>query len=128
MKQLIFLTVLGAISFAAKAQLTTQRWEATISIPNPTECFLQFDHDTMKLFTKDMPAAPVESMRFTAASDTLTLVKLDGQSPCDNTPAVYRATVKDNVLQFASISDACDVRVNALIEMPWKPYTAGGSQ
>lgn len=129
MKKLLFFAILGTASFTVKAQqLTGQRWEATISIPNPTDCYLQFDHDTMNLFMKDMPTAPLESMRFTSSNDTLTLVKLSGNSPCDAGQAIYKTTIKDNQLQFSKVEDACDVRVNAFLETPWKPYAAGGSQ
>ncbi len=127
MKKMLFLTcICCSISFVASAQLAASRWYATINIPDPTECYLQFGQDTVRLFSVDMPGNALESMTYTLQNDTLTITKLEGQSPCEVTGRVrYKTTITEKELKFIQLDDACDVRVRALVDQPWKPLAGG---
>ncbi|PUZ24348.1 hypothetical protein GA0116948_10760 [Chitinophaga costaii] len=125
MKKIMFFLVIGnSLPFIAKAQLAATRWTASVNIPDPTPCYLQFDKDTLRLFPVSTPGNALESMSYQLHNDTITLVKLDGQSPCSvGNAAHYKTIISEKELKFLQLDDACDVRIQVLSNQTWTSWT-----
>ena len=121
MKKVLLLAIVCCFAaVSAKAQVNAHSWIATVSIPSPSVAFLKFSNDTLELITTEDNQV-VETMTYKLASDTLTLLKVSGGSPCDATkPVYYKTAIKEDQLIFTNVNDECDPRIGALTGQPWK--------
>lgn len=112
MKKTIFSLVSLIFAQIASAQIANTSWSGTFNIPDPAQMVLQFKSDTLLLSFSNNNV--LESMTYKINSDTLFIVKIDGQSPCDyTTPAIYKLTMKEERLFITALKDDCSERVSA---------------
>jgi hypothetical protein len=107
--------VLAAFVFSAQfasAQLQNTTWTGIFKVPDEMESVLQFTGDTMVLKT---PAdLAIETMTYRVNKDTITILKLDGNSGCSlSKPAIYKYAIKNNRLIITAIDDDCEQRAAA---------------
>ncbi len=123
-----FKTILSAVfvfvlSINAKAQLAGTQWQATINIPMPVKAMFDFKADTLFLIQVNSPDSGMvhEIMKYKFENDTLSLQKISGDSPCDNSSVgKYKVEFKDEKMFLILIEDACDARANAWpSDDPW---------
>jgi hypothetical protein len=120
-KHLLLLAATALLGPAARAQLTDTRWTGTVNAPDPVPVVLHFKTDTLIIHVAGDPANVIETMQFSLKDNRLTLYKLDGLSPCDNTTAgIYSALVKDNNLSLTVVEDRCAQRAEAFPAEPFK--------
>jgi hypothetical protein len=116
-----FLTIcpLFLFAFFAQAQLTNTRWKGQMMIPSPNEVILDFRIDTVYLFV--LPDSQlVETMIYSRKDSIITLTKVSGHSPCDETQVgKYQVSWKDDNLHMLPTNDPCESRFNAFIDAPW---------
>lgn len=112
MKKTIFSLVSLIFAQIAFAQITNTSWSGTFNIPDPAQMVLQFKSDTLLLGFSNNNV--LESMTYKISNDTLSIIKIDGQSPCDfTTPATYKLTMKEKKLFITALNDDCAERVSA---------------
>ena len=106
---LICIVFSSATSFA---QLADTKWQGTFYIPSENECYLHFKKDTLNLVFAESGDI-IEAMKYTVSGDTLTLSKLYGGSPCEETAALYKFKVNADKLKLSIVSDNCSARASA---------------
>lgn len=112
MKKILFsiaALVFAQISFA---QLANTSWSGNFNIPDQTPMVVEFKSDSLIVSFTDKTV--LESMKYKINNDTLSIVKLEGQSPCSLTStATYKVTMKDKKLFIALLDDDCFERSSA---------------
>src|SRR5277367_5831665 len=95
----IYITFVASLAFATTfAQLENTRWKSTIKIEGPVNVIFDFKKDTASLYTV-ADSTLIETMTYTHTDTSFTLMKIDGQSDCDNTtPGKYGFALKDDKL------------------------------
>lgn len=115
MKRIICLIIAIASVSLVKAQFANTSWKGSFDIPDLTEMVLQFKSDSLLLNYPD--GSTFETMKFKINNDTLSILKLDGQSSCSySDTATYKIWVKDKKLFISSLTDDCPDRISA-----WPP-------
>jgi hypothetical protein len=118
-KTITFLIAVLCAGTMAHAQLANTKWKNTMMIPEAVECILDFTKDTAKILVADEDML-VETMLYTIKQDTLTIVKLNGTSPCDTeTVGKYKFELKDDKLTIVPIADDCNDRSAAFLPDAW---------
>jgi hypothetical protein len=90
--------------------LINTTWSGKINVPDPVDAEMEFRKDS--LFTY-VGTDLVETSSFKIKGDTLILQKISGMSTCDQQPADYRYTIKNDVLKLEALSDHCTERKSA---------------
>lgn len=112
MKKIIFSLFSLALVQIASAQMANTSWSGTFYVPDPAKMILQFKGDTLLL--NFSTGNVLESMKYTISNDTLSIIKIEGQSPCDySTVATYKLTMKENKLFITPLKDDCSERAAA---------------
>lgn len=113
-KNLFCLLLLTVLSGTVKAQLANTKWKGVLKLENDVNVRFDFGKDTLSVLNLD-DGMLIEKMTYTDTKATFTLLKVSGQSDCDNTtPGKYRYAVKDAVLSISLIEDACADRSSAI--------------
>jgi cell wall-associated protease len=122
-KTILLTAFIFVLSTHAKAQLAGTHWQATINIPMPVKAMFDFKADTLFLIQVNFPDSGMlhETMKYKFENDTLSLQKISGDSPCDNSSVgKYKVEFKDEKMFLILIEDACDGRANAWpSDDPW---------
>ena len=127
MKLFVCTCILIFTAVYAHAQLANTRWKTTILLDAPKNVMFDFGKDLLTVYTI-ADSTLVEAMKFTDKDHVLTMVKISGQSDCDNTtPGRYRYTINNDTILVKMISDSCTDRssvVDGSKWFRWKDYTA----
>lgn len=109
------IVLLAAIIFSSRisfGQIANTNWKGYFQTPDSVELVLHFKTDTLLVNTTD--SETIEMMRFSVHNDTLSLVKIAGQSDCmDNSEALYKFELKQDRLFISVLRDDCDQRGSA---------------
>lgn len=112
MKKILFSITALIFAQIASAQIANTAWSGNFNIPDPTQMVLQFKSDTLVLSFPNNTV--LESMTYKINNDTLSVVKIEGQSPCDNTTAgTYKIVMKEKKLFLTVLKDDCPERASA---------------
>ena len=113
-KSFFSLLLLTMLSCSASAQLANTKWKGILKLENDVN--VRFDFGKEMLVVKNLDEGTlIETMTYKATKSTFTLLKVSGQSDCDNsTPGKYKYTIKGNVLSISLIEDACEDRSSAI--------------
>jgi len=111
-KKIVSILILIASVSIAKAQFANTSWKGNFNLPDSTQMILQFKTDSLLLNYPDGSA--FETMSFKISNDTISILKLNGQSPCSySDTATYKIGLKDKKLFVSSLNDDCPERVSA---------------
>jgi hypothetical protein len=104
---------------SASAQFAGTKWKGSVSVPEPTDLLWVFGADTC--FAYVLPdSILLETMTYKIEKDEMTLLKVSGSSPCDNsTPGKYKFEIKDEKLFIRLVKDDCQDRANSFNSEPF---------
>jgi hypothetical protein len=124
MKRLVitFLLALHIVTVHAQTQnpLAGTAWQGQAYVPDEETIILHFKADSVFMFIAPQMILG-ETMVYTMKSDTLTLRKISGGSPCDTRgTGMIQFTVKDDEMTVKSLSDDCRARKVAWSDKPFK--------
>jgi hypothetical protein len=98
------------------------RWKTKLIIDNLINVIFDFKKDTASVYNL-ADSNVIETMSYTANDSSFTLLKIDGQSDCDNsTPGKYSFTIKNDSIFMKMISDDCDDRSSVINNTGWKKW------
>jgi hypothetical protein len=123
-KELFLTTVVSLILLSANAQLAGTKWQGTIKIPmdngvmQPFQSTWYFQNDTLTVVYEGGKLLP-DVMAYTEDKNIVTVHKISGGVPCDNTAAgKISYSIKNDQLFITRISDACPARGSADLSQP----------
>ncbi len=115
-KMLLSAAILCLSFFAAHAQLAGTKWGGTIKIPmqdgqlHPFAVVCSFQNDTMSMVYV-LGKLPTDLMVYSEKDNILSVRKVSGGVPCDNTQiGKYSYEIKNEQLFLTKIEDACAAR------------------
>jgi len=119
----VFLVFIAAFLFtAAFAQLENTRWKTRLNINGPVNALMDFKKDTVSLYTV-ADSSIIEIMKYEHDDSSFTLLKIDGQSDCDNSvPGKYHYSIKGDSLVIQLLKDDCYDRYNTIENTRWKKW------
>jgi archaellum component FlaG (FlaF/FlaG flagellin family) len=91
-------------------QLANTKWKGTLYVPNEIEGTIEFKKDSL---TITVAGRVIETSSYSTKSDTLSIKKLSGGSPCAQEIGTYTFTTTDNTLKFTKVDDSCIERGEA---------------
>ncbi len=113
MKTIALLLFLTATCSMASAQLTNTKWTGVLTVPDAIDVVLDFKKDVVDVLISSSGEV-VETMAYTASTDTLTLRKVSGESSCDATSvAKLTFAVAADKLSITPVSDDCPLRAGS---------------
>ena len=122
MKKTILVLILATFITTLFAQLENTQWKTKVTIENPVNVIFDFKKDTVSLYNL-ADSATIEIMTYTASDTSFTLLKIDGQSDCDNsTPGKYSFTIRNDSMFMKMISDDCYDRSSVVDNTGWKRW------
>jgi hypothetical protein len=115
----VSLAIIAIFVFAsASAQLKNTRWNTTLEINGSVNTMFDFRKDTVLVYTV-ADSTMIEKMTYSSDDTSFTLMKIEGQSQCDNIPGKYGFTIKENNLSLKLLKDECYDRYNVLENTIW---------
>ncbi len=122
MKKIYFAFITTFSFTAAFAQLENTRWKTMLQISGPINTIINFKKDTVSIYTV-ADSSLIERMTYTKNDTSFSLLKIDGQSECDNsTPGKYGFTIKDDSLFLKLLKDECYDRYSVLQNTRWAKW------
>jgi len=122
MKKSIIAFIFTISTPALFAQLENTRWKTKVTIGDPVNVIFDFKKDTVSLYNL-ADSGLIEIMSYTANDSSFSLLKIDGQSDCDNsTPGKYGFIIKNDSMFMKMISDDCDDRSSVVNNTGWKRW------
>ncbi|CAN5230722.1 hypothetical protein BH11BAC5_BH11BAC5_52750 [soil metagenome] len=121
MKKNYSLLIAMALITSTFAQLQNTKWQTTLEINGSVSTILDFRKDTVLLYTV-ADSSMIERMIYTRDDTTFTLVKIDGQSECYNSPGKYAFTIKGDNLALRMLKDDCFDRYSVIQNTVWKKW------
>ncbi len=113
MKKIFTLFVIVSIAQTTKAQFANTSWLGNFKIPDETQMLLHFTQDSL-LLSYATSAESVERSTYKITGDTLSMVKIDGISPCSIADsATYKIELREGKLYITSLVDYCYERATA---------------
>jgi hypothetical protein len=119
MKKLCFILPLVVVAHISNAQLQDTKWTGILQLESPVEVVFDFKTDTLNAINNSDKTV-IESMTYKATDSTFTVMKVSGQSECDNVPGTYRYSIRDNELTIAKLNDDCSDRYEVLNNTKFK--------
>jgi len=124
MKKIFFaLLVTIGLCNATHAQqltLTNTSWKGIISAQNDFAAILTFSKDTFQVAMAEENVL-IETMSYSLKGDTLTVRKIAGGSPCDDTTiGTYKIAIKNDIFYITVITDECMERSMAFSAAGYK--------
>ncbi|MEP7319749.1 MAG: hypothetical protein ABI921_13435 [Panacibacter sp.] len=113
MKKFILTLLVICCSVAVQAQLTNTKWKATLQLDSEVETVFSFVTDTLNVTVAEDNSL-LESMSYTIKDSVLTLVKINGQSTCNDFAGRYSFVLENNEITLTLIEDECDDRAAVL--------------
>lgn len=104
----------GSLMAQTDSTIVNTSWKGIVYFPAATEVVFTFSKDTLKLATGD---GVLELMTYEQKGNKLSIKKVKGFSPCDET-AIWECDfiIKDKELFLNLISDDCGQRAQAIGE------------
>ena len=122
MKNAFMFFIVTMLVSSSIAQLTNTRWKTTLRInSDDINSIIDFRKDTVLLYTV-ADSTMIERMTYTKDDSSFTLLKIDGQSDCNNTPGQYRFVIKGDSLTMKLIKDDCYDRYNVIENTVWSTW------
>lgn len=122
MKNIFMLLIATLFVSSSNAQLTNTRWKTILRInSNDVNCIIDFKKDTVLLYTV-ADSSMIERMTYTKDDNSFTLLKIDGQSDCDNVPGKYSFIIKEDSLTMKLVKDDCYDRYNVIENTVWSKH------
>ncbi len=90
-----------------------------LHLESPAEVVFDFKTDTLNAINNSDQTV-IESMTYKATDSTFTVMKVSGQSKCDNILGTNRYTIRDNELTIAKLNDNCSDRYEVLNNTKFK--------
>lgn len=104
------------------AQLENTRWKSTVTIGDPVNVIFDFKKNTVALY-RVADSTLIESMSYVRSNGSFTLVKITGQSDCDNTtPGKYSFEITHNKMLIKLIKDDCYDRSSVIDNTEWSAW------
>jgi len=105
----LFLSSLFCFSQQTTNPLANTLWKGVANIPTPAEVIFRFNTDDLDLLYQ---GNVIEKMKYSLTDQGgLTLVKIEGNSPCDTTEeGSYKYQILDDTLNFILVNDNCTQR------------------
>lgn len=119
----IYSTIFTAFFFSVTfAQLENSRWKTVIRAPEPRAVIIDFKKDSVSVYTVS-DSSIIETMTYKKDGRSFTLLKIDGQSDCDNSVAgKYNFDIKNDSLFFKLVKDDCEDRSSVLQDSRWSKW------
>ena len=125
MKKICFLIIASFLFTAVFAQLENTKWKTILQVNGSLNSIIDFKKDTVSVYTV-ADSSLIEIMTYTKDDTSFTLVKIDGQSDCDNSsPGKYRYKIKGDSLVVELLKDDCYDRYSVIENtrwVKWKDY------
>ena len=122
MKKSIIAFIFTISTPALFAQLENTRWKTKVTIGDPVNVIFDFKKDAVSLYNL-ADSGLIEIMSYTTNDSSFSLLKIDGQSDCDNsTPGKYGFIIKNDSMFMKMISDDCDDRSSVVNNTGWKRW------
>jgi Domain of unknown function (DUF3471) len=126
MKKFSFVFIAMFLFVSAFAQLENTRWKARLQVNGGLLITIfDFKKDTFSIYTV-ADSTLIETMTYSKSDSSFSLLKIDGQSDCDNSnPAKYGFTIKGDSLFLRLLEDECYDRYSAFHNarlVKWKNY------
>ena len=125
MKKICFLIIASFLFTAVFAQLENTKWKTILQVNGSLNSIIDFKKDTVSVYTV-ADSSLIEIMTYTKDDTSFTLVKIDGQSDCDNSsPGKYRYKIKGDSLVVELLKDNCYDRYSVIENtrwVKWKDY------
>lgn len=125
MKKISFFVIASFLFTAVFAQLENTKWKTILQINGSLNSIIDFKKDTVSVYTV-ADSSLIEIMTYTKDDTSFTLVKIDGQSDCDNSsPGKYRYKIKGDSLVVELLKDDCYDRYSVIENtrwVKWKDY------
>ena len=119
MKKISLFIIMAFACVYANAQFVGSKWKATLQFDSPTDVIFDFKTDTVEAIAA-ADNSSIEIMHYTIQDTVLTLLKISGQSQCDDTvTGKYKFEMKDGGVILTMIEDACNDRAYALDNSKW---------
>ena len=125
---ILLLFINGAVSLSgvqAQPSLANTAWQGTVQLHRVMDVVLQFDNDTIRMYSVSDTVLPetklLETMTYTTKGDTFTWRKVSGGSPCDaQTPGTWQYIIRHDELTLNRIDDGCEGRSGIQLGGPFK--------
>lgn len=125
MKKISFFVIASFLFTAVFAQLENTKWKTILQVNGSLNSIIDFKKDTVSVYTV-ADSSLIEIMTYTKDDTSFTLVKIDGQSDCDNSsPGKYRYKIKGDSLVVELLKDNCYDRYSVIENtrwVKWKDY------
>jgi len=119
MKNCLFVFAVAFIHTSVSAQLENSRWKTTLQISNDAvNAIIDFRKDSILLYTV-ADSTMIETMTYSNNDSSFTLVRIDGQSECDNAPGKYKYAIRGDSLFMSLLDDACYDRSSVIENTVW---------
>ena len=116
MKSLLLLISIFCLSqITAKAQLQNTKWRGIANMAVPTDVLLVFDKDSTAEAFMMPDSVSLAVMIFKVTGDTVSLRKISGTIPCDDTTTgTFKFEIINDKLNMHVIADDCMARAHSL--------------
>ena len=104
-------------SLSAQTTLTNTKWTGLANIPSPLPVVFEFGKDSLAMKNNN---EVLELMQYSIKQDSLIIKKISGMSPCGDTPAYYKFSIKNNILFIEPLADSCPERSGAFTSDGYK--------
>jgi hypothetical protein len=122
MKKPIFVLLSVFLFSAAHAQIENTRWKTIIDAGTRINAIIDFKKDSLLVYTV-AEGRMIERMTYSKKGDSFTLLKIDGQSDCDDgSKATYGFVIKGDSLFITLIKDDCSDRYTTLANTRWSKW------
>lgn len=119
MKSIVSLLLLMCLGTFAHAQLANTKWTGSLTVPEPTPVYLNFQTDVFEVFLAESNEL-VETMSYKISGDTITVKKTSGNSACpDGSTFTLKYAVQGEQLLLTPLSDDCPERSGAWTKEPF---------
>ncbi len=119
MKTICFILALIVVAHISNAQLKNTKWTGMLQLESPVEVVFDFKTDTLNAINNSDKTV-IESMTYKVTDSTFTIMKVSGQSECDNIAGTYKFTIKENELTIVKLNDECSDRYEVLNNTTYK--------
>jgi hypothetical protein len=121
MKKSYSLIIATVFFVTAFGQLQNTRWKTTLQINRAVNAILDFRNDTALLYTVG-DSTMIERMTYSKNDTSFTLIKIEGQSECYNSPGKYGFRIAGDNLSLKLLSDDCYDRYSVIQNTVWKRW------
>ena len=114
---LICIFTFSTVTLSAQNSLANTKWAGMANIPSPLPVVFEFGKDSLAMKNNN---DVLELMQYSIRQDSLIIKKISGMSPCGDTPAYYKFSIKNNTLFIEPVADSCPERSSAFTSEGYK--------